>query len=118
MCGYDQAVVVNAFQQFLNSGAEFPPTLPEYRQVCDSLQKHDRMRQQTKQLEQKQTPEIAIYHKAVIRRILHDKGETMKMPEGYDSPLLTVEDIGAMRESLAQRGISVKPYSHFLAGKM
>ena len=113
--GYaEEKIVIDAFEQFVNSGKEFPPTLPEFRKAVDDLTKQGKMKHsEYAEIQGSHTPEVAEYYKMVIKRILKVKG-------GQGFPWLekvedaTMEQLDVMRDLLSKRGIQVKAAGGFL----
>lgn len=106
---------MDVFQQFVNAGKEFPPTLPEFKAAVAALTRQNQLQSwKQEEIEGQRTPEVAEYYKLCIKRILRVKHSSESFPWLAKIEDATVEQLDVIRSALARSGIEVKKFSEFV----
>lgn len=111
----DQQTIVDVFQQFVDAGKEFPPTLPEFKAAIATLVKQNKLKSwKQESIEGVRTPEVAEYYKLCIKRVLKIKPGNESFPWLAKIEDATVEQLDLIREDLVGRGFEVKKFSEIM----
>lgn len=109
-------LIVAAFECFISAGSANPPTLPEFRRMVDDLHKQEKLQRVyvNKNIDGKQSSEIADYYKMCIKRILKIKEGNESFPWIAKIEDATEEQLDAIRRSMSMRGIQVKAFAEYV----